>query len=173
MPSEGCSSWQSWCQTLIPDPIWNPSPVPSPAPRPHCQLWSRGSLLLHCLHPGVRAPPLQTSSVLQERLCPWEGSGRTRSPRPRFFPGPGPSLWGSPLAKKCLGQGEDWNRALHPAPHAALGVRGLAHQPQRQEMPPLTAPLLCSPAQRGGLVAGPLAQHRADRLHPQQLRGTL
>lgn len=71
----------------------------------------------------MRAPPPNSRPALCFRngFCPWEGSGRTRSSRPRLFPDPGPSLWGSPLAKECQGQGEDWSRALEPTPHAALG----------------------------------------------------
>lgn len=55
-----------------------------------------------------------------------------------------------------------WSLAVH------LGRSG--------SLTPLPSDLiLCSlpPAQRGRLVAGTLAEHRTDRLHPQQLCGTL
>lgn len=65
-----------------------------------------------------------------------------------------------------------------PVPCAPLASRAPSIAPLKlQSDPPLMIPFSfvpsCSHTQRGRLVAGPLAQHGTDGLHPQQLRGAL
>lgn len=43
----------------------------------------------------------------------------------------------------------------------------------RDDPPQLTLRVVPSSVQRGGLVAGALPGHRTERLHPQQLRGSI
>lgn len=94
---------------------------------------------------------------------------------------PGQSPSESALAEAC---GPAWSGRLRGAwsrrSLCSTGLQGSQHSaPEngRQPDPPLMIPFSfvpsCSPTQRGRLVAGPLAQHGTDGIHPQQLRGTL